>query len=242
MRLGTFLAHSSQSFPKLFLNISSSEDILWNTNKINNEIIVISGARMSHPNGILWTSLSLTHEPSAVYQITSAVALRKKPVYDGWRTYEYGPVVISLWSLRRVTENVKCLPISRKHWSLIAAPITINTVPKKHMGERKIRLESLFGSRNVRTSWATVDFGVAPARITTNSMAACTQETYYRKSWDILIDSGYSSTNSYDSYYRMHIKDIIIYQYSLLLWRCWSGGVPSDVRAQCEKNDERYFD
>ena len=141
---------------------------------------------MSHADGILWTSLSLSHEPWAVYQITSPVALRSPPVYDGWRTYEYGPLVISLWSFRRVTENVKCLPISRKHWTLIAAPITINTAPRKDMGERKIRLESLFGSRNMRTCWATVDFGAVDARITANSMAAYAQETYYGKSWDVL--------------------------------------------------------
>ena len=80
-------------------------------------------------------------------------------------------------------ENVKCIPISRKHWTLIVAPATIITVARKHMGERKIRLGSLFGSKNVRTCSTTIDCGAAAAaRIIVNSMAACAHETYCRKS------------------------------------------------------------
>ena len=50
-------------------------------------------------------------------------------------------------------------------------PITINTVAKNPIGDRKIRLASLSGSRKVRTDSLTVDFGTAAARIISNSMA-----------------------------------------------------------------------
>ena len=124
----------------------------------------------------------------------------------------------------------------------LAAPVTIITVARKHMGERKIRLGSLFGNKNVRICSANIDCGVATAaRIIVNSMAACAHETYCRKSWDFLISNERSFTNSYDSCRRMYIDDSTICHYSLFLWRCWSGRTQSDVYARGKKNDERYF-
>ena len=83
---------------------------------------------------------------------------------------------MSLWFLRRVTWNVKCLPISRKHQIRIAAPNTIKLVAKVVVGVSLMQSGCLpFGNKRVTTPFDQLVDSIVPATMMQNSMIAYIQ-------------------------------------------------------------------
>ncbi len=56
-----------------------------------------------------------------------------RPRYEGWRTYLYSPVRISLWSRRILTSTVKNLRSCKMAAQRMITPIRISSKPKALM-------------------------------------------------------------------------------------------------------------
>lgn len=74
------------------------------------------------------------HEPRPTRHIIKPMIIMVMPVYDGWRTMEYGPSVMSVWLSRNDSSNVKCRPRYLKHAMRISAPATTMIQPTINSG------------------------------------------------------------------------------------------------------------
>ena len=76
-----------------------------------------------------------SHESLSKTTKTYPKVMHRSPVYAGWRTMEYGPEVMSWWSLRILSSKVKNWPRIRKQWSRRSEPNKARQIPVKKPGE-----------------------------------------------------------------------------------------------------------
>lgn len=102
-----FDTYSVHSFPNVFPNSSSSRE----TRHLKTSANIIQHIKNPTGPAIVCIHVLCGKKFAKRWWIRNTpISGIKANVYDGWRTYAYGPVLISLWELRMVSSNVKNFP------------------------------------------------------------------------------------------------------------------------------------